>query len=103
MLIKDRRQTSAGEFFTVELDNGIEIKDCKVVNGAKGRFVSGPAKKVGEKWFNLVYFGDVASKQVLSLYDGGAGGASASYHQEPEFNPDDDIPFIKIPSIWDAI
>ena len=41
--IKDKHQTSAGEFFSVVID-GTTIKDCKLMDGSKGEFVAGPAR-----------------------------------------------------------
>lgn len=43
-------------------DPFIVIKDCRIVDGAKGEFVSWPAKKMDDgKYFNYVY----ASKEFV--------------------------------------
>lgn len=70
--IKDLTEKNGKESFTV-CCQGIEIKQCKVVDGAKGPFVSGPAippKQDGGKWFNVVYFEPAASNKIIQILRG---------------------------------
>lgn len=75
MEIKDKRAAGNTEFFTVVLDCGTEIKDCKVVKGGKGEFIGGPSRKGkdkdgNEKWFSQVYFPNNVQEAIIALYHG---------------------------------
>lgn len=87
MEIINRRQAGNTEFFSVKLDNGVEIKNCKVVSGAKGQFVSGPAQKGNDgKWYPHVYFPQDVSDEIIALAEGRVDA--------PPYELDvDDIPF----------
>lgn len=70
--IKDKKESNSKESFTVCF-GGTEIKQCKVVDGAKGPFISGPAippKVEGGKWFNVVYFGNEEQREILEILRG---------------------------------
>jgi DNA-binding cell septation regulator SpoVG len=46
------------------------VKGCRVVNGQKGRFVSGPATKMDTgKFFNYSYMSESFQQAVLKAYD----------------------------------
>lgn len=87
MEIINRRQVGNTEFFSIKLDNGIELKDCKIVSGSKGSFVSGPARKGSDgKWYAHIYFPTDVSDAIVALAEGRVA--------HPEFVPnDEDIPF----------
>lgn len=70
--LKDVSEKNGKETFSV-CTCGIEIKQCKVVDGSKGPFVSGPAippKAEGGKWFNVVYFDNAASNKIIQILRG---------------------------------
>jgi len=73
--IKDKVERNGKETFTVCLASGTEIKSCKVVEGAKGPFISGPAippKQDGGKWFNVVFFSNEDQHEILEILRGAA-------------------------------
>lgn len=63
------------------------VKGCRIVDGPKGPFVSGPATKSATtgKYWNHTYFGEKFSAAVLEK-------AQANKPKRTG-NPDDDIPF----------
>ena len=62
------------------------VKGCRIVDGQKGPFVSGPATKnvTTNKYWNHTYFGDKFQAHVLALAQAGKPAAASK---------DDDIPF----------
>lgn len=74
-------------------DAFLVIKGCKIAEGSKGQFVSGPSTKNGDgKYWNHTYFGPKFSEAVLEKAlasqakpkkSSGGGGS----------RQDDDIPF----------
>lgn len=90
--IKDLSEKNGKETFTVSID-GIDIKQCKVVDGQKGPFVSGPAippKQDGGKWFNVVFFSNEASMEIIKIL---RGAKVPEIDVAKEGMEDDDIPF----------
>lgn len=62
-----------GERFTIELaakpgaDSFLAIKGCKIVQGEKGPFISGPAWKNDQgKWINHTYMGPKFQEAVIA-------------------------------------
>ena len=51
-------------------DAFLVVKGCRVVDGPKGRFVSGPSRKLESgKYWNHTYFSDDFSTAVLKAHD----------------------------------
>lgn len=70
--ISDQKEFNGKETFTVNFGN-TAIKNCKVVEGKNGPFVSGPAippKVEGGKWFNVVYFAPEDNLEILTILRG---------------------------------
>jgi hypothetical protein len=68
-------------------DPFLVVKGCRIVNGSKGEFVSGPAtknEKTGKYW-NHTYFGEKFSEEVLRL--------AKVAKPKVMMAPDEDIPF----------
>ena len=105
-----------GERFNVALSNGdkdpfLVIKGCRVIQGAKGPFVSGPAekKKTGDGWWNHTFMSPEFQAAVIeacysdappkapkapprNAYQEAKGRAAPGGRQQ--LDPiDDDIPF----------
>ncbi len=64
----------------------LTINDCRLVNGAKGIFVSGPSKKVEpftdkngnqKEYYNLIFFGDAHRDELNQV---------AEQHYDPSGN-----------------
>ncbi len=48
----------------------LTIKDCRVVQGSRGPFISWPARKLDSgKYWHHVYASDVFAEHVLKAYD----------------------------------
>lgn len=71
------------------VDAFLSIKGCRIKEGGKGRFVSMPASKNGEKWWNHVWANDKFQAAVIDVYDASKPKPAAK-RSAPE---DDDIPF----------
>lgn len=90
--IKDRKEFNGKETFTVCIDD-TEIKNCKVADGAKGPFISGPGippKAEGGKWFNPIAFSNHHSNEILQIL---RGAALPEIDVATEGFDDSDIPF----------
>jgi len=91
--ITNKKKLGNMEVFTV-VTGGIEIADCKLMEGQKGQWVAGPSKKFTgkdgtEKWFSLVKFSNEVQQQIISALES-EGPPPAVL---PTVNTDDDIPF----------
>ena len=91
--------------FNVQLFNEgtepfLEIKGCKIINGANGEFVSWPSRKLDSgKYWNHCYASEAFNAAVLKL----AKGSSTPQRQAPKPKPapassgfddmDSDVPF----------
>ena len=91
--------------FNVQLFNEgdqpfLEIKGCKIMNGANGEFVSWPSRKLDSgKYWNHCYASEAFNAAVLKL----AKGSSTPQRQAPKPKPapassgfddmDSDVPF----------
>ena len=51
------------------LSNTVIIKDCKVVEGKNGNFISTPAREQGSKWYPQAYISNAVQTAVLKLID----------------------------------
>ena len=49
----------------------LTVKGCRIKEGGKGRFVSGPATKSkdSDKWFNFTFMSDKFQQAVIAEYD----------------------------------
>ena len=72
------------------------IKGCRIVNGSKGEFVSGPATKNQQsgKYWNHTYFGEKFAAHVLKLAQADKPKpAKPTRPAAPEQEQDKDIPW----------
>ena len=53
---------------TPEKEPFLVIKGCRIANGKNGEFVSWPATKNGDKWWNHVYASEAFAGKVLETY-----------------------------------
>jgi DNA-binding cell septation regulator SpoVG len=72
----------------------LSIKGCRIVNGAKGDFISYPARKNEQtgKYWNHVWASDAFNRAVLEKAQASAPKAPAKSRQAEEFD-DSSIPF----------
>lgn len=69
-------------------DPFLVIKGCRIVDGQKGRFISGPSRKMESgKYFNYTYFGEKFQEAALAAYD------EAAPKTRKAAPADDDVPF----------
>jgi len=91
----------AGEYLakgkTVFVEGRLQTRKWQDRDG-KDRYTT---EIVGEKMQMLGGKGDGSGsgRSSESRESGGSGGGSGGYHEEPAFNPDDDIPFVSSPSL----
>lgn len=65
----------------------LEIKGCRIVDGAKGPFISYPSRKdANGKYWNHVYGGEKFNEHILKL-------AQADKPRKPAASDDSDLPF----------
>lgn len=65
--------TSNGDFLTydIEISGCVIIKDCRVVSGKNGEFLSTPAKEVGGKYYPQAYISPKIAGQILDAINDG--------------------------------
>ena len=65
--------TSNGDFLTydIEISGCVIIKDCRVVSGKNGEFLSTPAKEVGGKYYPQAYISPKIAEQILDAINDG--------------------------------
>ena len=56
-------------FYDIMISNTVIIKDCKVVEGKNGDFISTPAREQGGKWYPQAYISNAVQTAVLKLID----------------------------------
>lgn len=75
------------------------IKGCKIVNGQNGPFLSGPATKIDNDWFNYLFmskeFSQYISEMAVKAFPKQAQGSKAPASGGGMII-DDDIPFAQI-------
>lgn len=71
---------------TPEKEPFLVIKGCRIANGKNGEFVSWPATKNGDKWWNHVYASEGFAAKVMQTYED-------SKPKKATKSADDDIPF----------
>ncbi len=57
------------DFYDIMISNTVIIKDCKVVEGKNGDFISTPARQQGGKWYPQAYISNAVQTAVLKLID----------------------------------
>lgn len=74
-------------------DPFLEIKDCKLVDGSKGTFVSYPARKDEKsgKWWPYLYGGEAFNAHVVKLAQAALPGTARGVSRKE--SSDDEIPF----------
>lgn len=56
-------------FFDIMISNSVIIKDCKVVEGKNGAFISTPAREQDGKWYTQAYISNAVQTAALKLID----------------------------------
>lgn len=56
-------------FYDIMISNTVIIKDCKVVEGKNGLFISTPAREQSGKWYPQAYISNAVQTAVLKLID----------------------------------
>lgn len=56
-------------FYDIMISNTVIIKDCKIVEGKNGNFISTPAREQGGKWYPQAYISNAVQTVVLNLID----------------------------------
>jgi len=85
--------------FTVEFlrssgDVFCAVKNCRMVQGQKGAFISGPAIKTkDDKWFNLTYFDQKIQADIMEAYNAAVMAADVMEEENPVLGDDQEIPF----------
>lgn len=55
------------EFYDVNIADMIIIKDCRVIEGKNGDFISAPARKAGDNYYPYAYIRDDVQAAILDL------------------------------------
>lgn len=75
-----------------QADEFLTVKGCRIVDGSKGRFVSGPSSKMQNgKYWNHAWLSEGFAKAVLEKAE--AGRPQESRNQAASQDFDDDIPW----------
>lgn len=56
-------------FYDIKIADTVIIKDCRVVEGNHGVFISTPSRKDGDKYYPQAYISDAVQTAVLDLID----------------------------------
>lgn len=56
-------------FYDIMISNTVIIKNCKVVEGKNGAFISTPSRKQGEKFYPQAYISEAVQTAVMKLID----------------------------------
>lgn len=59
------------------------IKGCRIKDGSKGRWVSGPATKNGDKWWNHTFMSEQFQAAVIAAHDAGQPKQRAAHDEIP--------------------
>jgi DNA-binding cell septation regulator SpoVG len=97
----EARQAGRFTFYTIRLhtDKGdLEIKDCKLIEGSKGRFVGFPARKDDkDKWWPYLYASEAFQVEIIKAMDAATpkqDTRTLGERKKPTLaEMDDDIPF----------
>ena len=89
-----KREAGKWTFFDVALSSGegkepfLTLKDCKIMEGSKGQFVSFPARKdEAAKWWPMVYGSDAFQVECIKAMNAAQPKPAAALADH------DDIPF----------
>ena len=99
----ERREAGRFTFYTVELataegkDPFLTLKDLKIRDGSKGRFVSFPGYKDDkDKWWHYVYASDAFQVELIKAMDAATPKDTRTHAERKKptlAEMDDDIPF----------
>lgn len=56
-------------FYDICIANTVIIKDCRLVSGKNGDFISTPARKAGDSYYPYAYISEAVQDAVLDLLD----------------------------------
>ena len=56
-------------FYDICIANTVIIKDCRLVSGKNGDFISTPARKAGDNYYPYAYISEAVQDAVLDLLD----------------------------------
>ena len=56
-------------FYDICIANTVIIKDCRLVSGKNGDFISTPARKAGDNYYPYAYISEAVQNAVLDLID----------------------------------
>lgn len=56
-------------FYDICIANTVIIKDCRLVSGKNGDFISTPARKAGDSYYPYAYISEAVQGAVLDLID----------------------------------
>ena len=56
-------------FYDICICNTVIIKDCRLVSGKNGDFISTPARKAGDSYYPYAYISEAVQEAVLNLID----------------------------------
>lgn len=56
-------------FYDICISNTVILKDCKLVVGKNGKFISTPSKKIGENFYPQAYISDATQDAILKLIE----------------------------------
>lgn len=56
-------------FYDICICNTVIIKDCRLVSGKNGDFISTPARKAGDNYYPYAYISEAVQNAVLDLID----------------------------------
>ena len=56
-------------FYDICIANTVIIKDCRLVSGKNGDFISTPARKAGANYYPYAYISEAVQNAVLDLID----------------------------------
>lgn len=97
----ERREAGKFTFYTVRIASEfgtLELKDLKIIDGSKGRFVGFPSRKDDrDKWWPYMYADDSFQVELIKAMDAATPKPDTRTHAERKAptlaEMDDDIPF----------
>jgi len=100
----EARQGGKFTFYTIRLHSAegkepfLEIKDCRIIDGSKGRFISFPARKDDkDKWWPYLYASDGFQVEAIKAMDAATPAQDTRTHGERKkptlIDMDNDVPF----------
>lgn len=56
-------------FYDICIANTVIIKDCRLVSGKNGDFISTPARKAGDSYYPYAYISEAVQETILKLME----------------------------------